>query len=191
MRKFWAKLLYKLLLVVKHKRNMVIMNKTKMQPVTSFYTLRAVLNSGKELAFDQLKGKKVLIVNTASECGYTPQYEELEELYNQYKDTLIILGFPSNDFGAQEPGSDEEIARFCKVHYGVTFPIMQKSSVIKSSDQNPVFAWLTNSALNGWNTQQPEWNFNKYLVNENGELTAYFPSAASPLSDDILEAVEN
>jgi len=119
-----------------------------------------------------------------------PQYDELEKLYEEHKDKLVILGFPANDFGAQEPGSDEEIAQFCKINFGVTFPIMAKSAVVKGAGQNPVFAWLTNSKLNGWNNQQPEWNFNKYLVNEQGLLVGYYPSGVSPLADEIVAEIE-
>jgi glutathione peroxidase len=159
--------------------------------MSNFNDLKATLNNGKEVNFGDFKGKKVLLVNTASECGYTPQYEELEKLYEQYKDTVVVLGFPSNEFGGQEPGSDEEIAQFCKINYGVTFPIFSKSVVKKSEGQNPVFAWLTTTAENGWNEQQPEWNFNKYLVSEEGELEAYYPSGISPLGDEITSAVNS
>lgn len=157
----------------------------------SFYSLKATLNSGKELLFEELKGKKVLLANTASACGYTPQYDELEKLYQTHKDTLVILGFPANDFGAQEQGSDDEIAQFCRVNFGVTFPIAKKSTVIKGEGQNPVFAWLTSSKLNGWNDTPPNWNFCKYLVSEDGELEAFYESAVSPMDAELVAAIES
>jgi glutathione peroxidase len=155
----------------------------------SFYTLTAIGNDGKEMRFETWRGKKVLIVNTASDCGYTPQYKELQQLYEQYQDKLIILGFPANDFKEQEKGNDQEIAKFCQVNYGVRFPLAQKSSVIKSPRQNPVFSWLSDKKKNGWNNQQPTWNFSKYLVNENGVLTNYFDPAISPLSEQMINAI--
>jgi glutathione peroxidase len=148
-----------------------------------------VLNSGIDLDFGKLKDKKVMIVNTASNCGYTNQYSELQELYEKNKERLVIIGFPSNDFKEQEKGSDEEIAQFCQVNFGVSFPLAKKSVVIKSAEQNKVFEWLTHREFNGWNEQQPSWNFSKYLVNENGVLTHYFDPAVSPLSSDILKAI--
>ena len=163
-------------------------NKQK-SPVISFYSLHGTLNNGNDLNFETLKGKKVLLVNTASECGYTNQYHDLQKLSGQYKDKLIVLGFPANDFKQQEKGTDEEIAQFCQINYGVTFPLMQKSSVIRSSQQNPVFQWLTDSAKNGWNNKQPSWNFSKYLVNEEGMLTHYFGPTISPMSKDVLNAI--
>lgn len=159
------------------------------KPPLPFYNLSAVLNNGNELSLENLKGKKVLIVNTASNCGYTNQYSELQKLYVKYKEKLIILGFPSNDFKEQEKGSDEEIARFCQVNFGVSFPLAKKSVVIKSGEQNKIFEWLTHKDLNGWNEQQPSWNFSKYLVNEQGFLTHYFDPAVSPLSAEVIKAI--
>ncbi len=167
----------------------VMMNEKKTKSLEPFYSLQATKNNGKGLAFVSLRGKKVLIVNTASECGYTPQYDELEKLYEENKSKLVVLGFPSNDFGEQEKGSDDEIAKFCKINFGVTFPLMKKSTVIKSDRQNAVFEWLTNGKKNGWNNQPPEWNFCKYLIDEDGMLTGVFASAVSPLSKEIQEAV--
>ncbi|MBS1919974.1 MAG: glutathione peroxidase [Bacteroidetes bacterium] len=160
------------------------------EPVIPFYTLKGFLNNGNELDFTSLKGKKVLLVNTASDCGYTDQYAELEKLYEKYNNSLVIIGFPSNDFKQQENGTDEEIAQFCKLNFGISFPMMKKSVVIKSDQQNEVFRWLTDLSLNGWNNKQPTWNFCKYLVNENGVLTNYFGSAVSPLSKDVIKAIE-
>lgn len=155
-------------------------------PVVSFYSLKGVLNNGAEYDFSQLKGKKVLLVNTASNCGYTNQYDDLQQLYKRFENKLVILGFPANDFKEQEKGSDEEIAQFCKVNFGVTFPLMKKSVVVKGNEQNDVFKWLTDSTKNGWNNQLPSWNFSKYLVNENGVLTNYFDPSVSPLSEDVI-----
>ena len=131
---------------------------------TSFYDLKAITNSGAEYNFASLKNKKVLIVNTASDCGYTPQYEDLQKLYNLKKDTLEIIAFPANDFKEQEKADDNAIATFCKVNFGVTFPIMQKAVVIKNEQQSNIYNWLTDSAKNGWNTKAPSWNFCKYLI---------------------------
>lgn len=144
---------------------------------------------GKEFDYSQLKGKKVLIVNTASECGYTPQYKDLELLYETYKDKLIILGFPANNFGGQEPGTNEEIKKFCTSEYSVTFPMFEKISVL-GDDMSPIYKWLTSKDLNGWNDQQPKWNFNKYLIDENGNLVKYYSSAVKPMSDDIVSQLK-
>jgi glutathione peroxidase len=139
---------------------------------------------GQDVDFSQYKGKKVLIVNVASECGYTPQYEDLEKLYEANKDKLVILGFPANNFGGQEPGTNEEIKSFCQKNYGVTFPLFEKISVV-GSDQHPLYKWLTSKDLNGWNDEQPKWNFNKYLLDENGELVKYYSSKVKPFDDEI------
>ena len=157
----------------------------------SFYSLKDTTIDGKEFDFSQLKGKKVLLVNTASDCGYTGQYEELQKLYTRFSDKLMIIGFPANDFKEQEKGTDEEIAEFCKVNYAVSFLLMKKSSVIKDKQQNEVFKWLTDAAKNGWNRQQPTWNFSKYLVDEEGRLINYFDPGLSPLDKEIITAIEN
>ena len=164
-------------------------NKDAVVPPVSFYSLKTIANDGKQLGFENLKGKKILIVNTASDCGYTAQYDDLQKLYEQYKDKLVVIGFPANDFKEQEKGTDEDIAQFCKINYGVTFPLAKKSSVIKSPEQNTVFEWLSNKTKNGWNDQQPTWNFSKYLINENGVLMNYFAPSISPLSKDVTEAI--
>lgn len=160
-------------------------------PPVPFYKLSVTLNNGNKLLFENLKGKKVLIVNTASNCGYTNQYAELQKLYEGQKEKLVILAFPSNDFKEQEKGSDQEIEEFCKVNFGVSFPIAKKSVVINGIDQNKVFVWLTHKELNGWNDQQPSWNFSKYLVDEKGQLTHYFDPAVSPFSKEVLTAINN
>lgn len=151
----------------------------------SFYDLHIILNDGKELSFADLKGKKLLLVNTASNCGYTDQYAELQQLSEQMKDKLVVIGFPANDFKEQEKGSDEEIAQFCKKNYGVTFLLAKKSSVIKGPDQNLVYQWLTDPAKNGWNDKQPEWNFSKYVIDEIGVLKGYYGPSVSPANLDL------
>jgi len=171
------------------KSTKVLSNKNNTQPVHSFYDLSVELNDGNLLRFDSLKGKKVLLVNTASDCGYTAQYNELEELYEKYKNQIVVIGFPANDFKQQEKGTDEEIAEFCRKNFGVTFPLAKKGTVIKSNDQEKVFQWLTNKNQNGWNDKQPSWNFSKFLINEQGILTNYFDPAISPLSTDVVEAI--
>jgi glutathione peroxidase len=167
-----------------------VMSNDKATPPQSIYDLSAQLNNGNILRFESLKGKKILIVNTASNCGYTDQYEDLETLYENHKDKLAVIGFPANDFKEQEKGSDEEIAQFCKLNYGISFPLAKKSVVIRSGEQNEIFQWLTNKNKNGWNEQQPSWNFSKYLVDENGILVKYFDPAISPLSDEVIKAIE-
>jgi glutathione peroxidase len=164
-------------------------NTSIMPPPVSFYSLQTIANDGKEMSFEKFKGKKILLVNTASDCGYTAQYDDLQKLYEQYNNKLVIIGFPANDFKEQEKGTDEDIAKFCKINYGVSFPLAKKSSVIKSPQQNAVFEWLSNKNKNGWNNQQPTWNFSKYLVNENGVLMNYFDPSLSPLSNDVIEAI--
>jgi glutathione peroxidase len=159
-------------------------NHTKQESLVSFYSLQAKTNNGEIVPFERFKGKKVLLVNLASQCGYTPQYNELEELYQLRKNEIIVLGFPSNDFGGQEPGTDEEIENFCKVNFGVTFPLFHKDHVTGDNKQ-PVYQWLSNPGENGWNDKEPSWNFYKYLVDENGNLHKVFSSSVSPL--EIME----
>jgi glutathione peroxidase len=158
-------------------------------PIVSFYDLSVAINDGSQLSFSSLKGKKVLLVNTASDCGYTNQYQDLQKLHEQYKDKLVIIGFPANDFKEQEKGDDAEIASFCKKNYGVTFPLAKKSIVIRSPQQNLVYQWLTDTSKNGWCSQFPTWNFSKYLINENGILTNYFAPSVSPMSSEIVNAI--
>jgi glutathione peroxidase len=162
----------------------------KKAPSVSFYSFRIALGNGQVLDFATLKGRKVLLVNTASDCGYTEQYADLQKLYEENRDSLVIIAFPANDFKEQEKGSDEEIASFCKLNYGVTFPLAKKSVVINSPQQHEVFKWLTDPAKNGWNNKPPVWNFTKYLVNEEGVLTHYFGPSVSPTGDEMEEAVE-
>ena len=173
------------------KRSKLLKNERNIQPSRSFYDLSVSLNNGTELKFNSLKGKKVLLVNTASDCGYTDQYEELQQLFQTYKDKLVVIGFPANDFKEQEKGNDQEIAEFCKINFNISFPLAKKSTVIKNDQQNAIFKWLSDKTKNGWNNKQPSWNFSKYLVNENGMLVNYFDPAISPLSKEIIKAVSN
>ena len=171
------------------KRKKILQNRNSVRPLRSFYSLSAPLNNNTELNFDSLKGKKVLLVNTASDCGYTNQYDDLQKLFETTKDKLIVIGFPANDFKEQEKGNDEEIAQFCRINYGVTFPLVKKSTVVKSPTQNQVFQWLTDKNKNGWNDRQPVWNFSKYLVNEEGKLIYYFDPSVSPTSNVVINAI--
>ena len=171
------------------KKLKVLVNKKHIQPLQSFYSLSAQLNNGTLLSFSSLKGKKLLLVNTASDCGYTNQYTDLQKLYEYYQDRLTVIAFPANDFKEQEKGSDEEIRNFCKINFGVTFPIALKGPV-KGNSQQRVFQWLTDKTKNGWNNQLPSWNFSKYLVNEEGVLMNYFDPAISPLSEEVKKAIE-
>ncbi|RYY67019.1 MAG: glutathione peroxidase [Chitinophagaceae bacterium] len=139
---------------------------------------------GGSIDFAAYKGKKILVVNTASNCGYTPQYKELEALYEKYKDKLVIVGFPANNFGGQEPGTNTEIKAFCEKNYGVTFPMAAKVSV-KGDDMAPIYQWLTQKEQNGVLDAEIKWNFNKFLIDENGHMVAYFPSKVTPMSEEI------
>jgi glutathione peroxidase len=151
----------------------------------SFYDFKLRSIEGKEIDFSTYKGKKVLIVNTASECGYTPQYDELQQLHETHGNKLTIIGFPANNFGGQEPGSNEDIGAFCRKNFGVTFQLFEKSEVV-GTDQNPLYQWLTHKEQNGWNDEKPNWNFCKYLVNEKGELVKFYSSAVNPMSDELV-----
>ncbi|MBN2669060.1 MAG: glutathione peroxidase [Bacteroidales bacterium] len=145
---------------------------------------------GNSFALSQLKGKKVLVVNVASKCGYTPQYEALQALYEKYKDqNFVIIGFPANNFLKQEPGTNEEIKSFCSLNYGVTFPIMSKISV-KGDDMHPLYQWLTEKALNGVEDSKVKWNFQKYLIDENGNLVKYFSPSTKPDDEAIVAWIE-
>ncbi|MGI4872411.1 MAG: glutathione peroxidase [Janthinobacterium lividum] len=170
-------------------RGKVLENKQRAAAPASFYDLASQLNSGQDLPFAQLKGKKVLLVNTASNCGYTNQYTELQQLAERFPDELVVLGFPANDFAEQEKDDDQTINHFCQVNFGVSFPLMKKSVVVKQDAQNAVYQWLTNARQNGWNEQAPDWNFSKYLISADGQLTHYFGPAVSPLSEEVTANV--
>ena len=147
--------------------------------------------SGEEFDFSTLKGKKVMIVNTASECGLTPQYVQLEELYKEYRnEKFIIVGFPANNFGGQEPGTNEEIAAFCSKNYGVSFPMMEKISV-KGNDIHPIYQWLTEKEQNGVDDAKVTWNFQKFLIDENGKWVKSISPQESPVSEEIINWLKN
>ena len=151
------------------------------------FSFKALLD-GKPTSIEQFKGKVLLIVNTASQCGFTKQYEGLENLYNKYKDRgLVVMGIPSNDFGGQEPGNSEDIASFCKLNYEVSFPMMSKE-IVSGSNAHPFYKWAKTEL--GFGTS-PKWNFHKYLVNRNGNLIDYFNSTTSPDSSHLVKAIEN
>lgn len=167
----------------------VVLPKTVSDPVTSVYTIPFELINGDTADLSAYRGKKIVVVNTASDCGYTGQYEELQKLYAQRKEDIVIIGFPANDFKQQEKGSNEEIASFCKKNYGVDFPLAMKTTVIKSADQHPIFKWLSDQKQNGWNEQAPSWNFSKYIIDEQGKLIGYFDPGVSPLGNDFINVL--
>jgi glutathione peroxidase len=171
-------------------RKQIQTNSNNAVPIVSFYDLSVKDINGNDFKFSALKGKKVLIVNTASDCGFTAQYEALERLSHQFGDKLVIVGFPSNDFKEQESSDNASIVSFCKKNYGVTFPLMEKSIVIKQNHQNEVHKWLSDMTINGWCHQEPAWNFCKYLVNEHGVLTHYFPMTVDPLAPEVIAAID-
>lgn len=155
----------------------------------SIYDFKVASLDGGTIDFSQYKGKKILIVNTASKCGFTPQYAELEELYKKYGDKLVIVGFPANNFLFQEPGNSGEIASFCQKNYGVTFPMAEKISV-KGRKMAPIYQWLTEKKYNHLTNSSVKWNFQKYLINEKGELTDIFKPATKPMSPEVIAAIE-
>jgi glutathione peroxidase len=152
---------------------------------SGFYSFKVKTLEGGTFDFSTLKGKKVIVVNTASKCGNTPQYKDLEELYQKYSDNLVIIGFPANNFGQQEPGDAKEIRQFCTDNYGVTFPLMQKISV-KGSDMDPVYKWLTSKNENGVMDSEVKWNFQKYLIDENGKLVDVINPTEKVTSDKVM-----
>lgn len=163
---------------------------TKTMSASNIYQYKVTDLYGKEFDFATLKGKKVIIVNTASKCGLTPQYKGLEALYKEYKDKgLVIVGFPANNFASQEPGTNEEIAEFCQQNYGVTFPMMDKISV-KGSDMAPIYQFLTQKSKNGVEDSEVEWNFQKYLINEKGELVKVVSPRTLPTDAEITDWVK-
>ena len=149
----------------------------------SIYDLKAKTLNGKEIDFKDFKGKKLLIVNTASKCGKTPQYAGLEKLHEQYGDKIKVLGFPANNFLWQEPGTNADIAEFCEVNYGVKFQMFEKVSV-KGNDQHPIYTWL--QAKTG---EKPDWNFSKYIVNEDASEVTFFKSGVEPLDNKIVDKI--
>lgn len=152
------------------------------------YTVKAI--DGSDFALSSLKGKRVLVVNVASKCGLTPQYEELQALYAKYKDrNFVIIGFPANNFMGQEPGTNEEILEFCTANYGVTFPMMEKISV-KGKEIAPLYAWLTKKALNGREDASVSWNFQKFMIDENGNWVGSVSPKTSPWTEEIVSWIE-
>lgn len=154
----------------------------------SIYDFKMNDINGNEVDFSQFKGKKLLLVNVASKCGYTPQYEGLQKLHEMHGDQVVIIGFPANNFGGQEPGTNEDIKQFCSENYGVTFTMMDKISV-KGADKDPLYRWLSDKDLNGWNDKEPSWNFCKYFINDKGELVKFFPSSVKPTDEEILTLI--
>jgi len=160
------------------------------QKKQTIYQFKVEDLSGKSFDFASLKRKKILVVNTASKCGYTPQYKDLEALYKKYKNqNFVIVGFPANNFGQQEPGTNKEIASFCELNYGVSFPMMSKISV-KGKDMHPLYQFLTQKSKNGLKDSEVEWNFQKYLINEKGELEKVLLSAVKPTDDEIVNWIK-
>ena len=156
----------------------------------SFYNLYAISIDGDKIDFKTFKGKKVLIVNVASECGYTNQYDDLQYLHRKYSNRLVILGFPSNNFGKQEPGSNVNILEFCQSNFGVEFQMFQKTDVI-GENSHPVYKWLSSSTLNGWNDKSPKWNFYKYLIDDKGKLSKVLASSINPRDSIIIDFIKS
>lgn len=181
------KLVYPLLMLFSRRKTPSVSHPHPAEP-HSFYHLTCTRNDGTPFHFSTLKGRHVLLVNTASHCGYTAQYAELQQLQEQFHNKLVVLGFPSNDFGNQEPEGDAEIASFCERNFGVSFPLMQKAAVIGKAQQ-PVFEWLSNPELNGWNDRSPNWNFCKYHVGPEGLLHGFYPSGVNPLDEQITSKI--
>lgn len=155
----------------------------------SFYSLSATSLDGQTITMEQYKGKKIIILNVASKCGYTPQYADWQAFYEKNKDNVVVLGFPCNQFMGQEPGSATDIQEFCQKNYGVSFQMFEKVDV-KGADQSPIYKWLTDPSLNGWNSEVPSWNFCKYLIDENGKLTNFFASKITPESAEFKKAMD-
>lgn len=164
------------------------LSKSSAQNITSLYDANISINDieGAEIDISSLKGKKVLFVNVASKCGFTPQYKDLQALSEKYKDKLVVIGLPCNQFGKQEPGSTEEIATFCEKNYGVQFLITEKIDV-KGDNQHALYKWLTNKGENGKVDTSVKWNFQKYLIDEDGKMLDYFMSSTKPLSSKIID----
>lgn len=167
-----------------------VTQKNKPMAKENIYQFKVKDLEGNDFDFASLKGKKILIVNTASKCGLTPQYKDLQAIYDQYKDkNFVIVGFPANNFASQEPGTNEEIGAFCQRNYGVTFPMMEKISV-KGDDMNEVYKFLTQKSKNGLQDSEVEWNFQKYLINEKGELEKVISPKTLPTDPEIVNWVK-
>jgi glutathione peroxidase len=168
---------------------LLILSGLMMGMVSSIYDFKVTSLDGGTIDFSKYKGKKILIVNTASQCGNTPQYAELEDLYKKYGNSLVIVGFPANNFGGQEPGSNSEIETFCKKNYGVTFPMAEKVSV-KGDDIHPLFKYLVAEAEKMGEKDPIKWNFTKFLIDENGKLVKVFHNKVLPMSDEVVSAID-
>ncbi|MEO6169000.1 MAG: glutathione peroxidase [Chitinophagales bacterium] len=168
---------------------MLLTTMASFENTTTIYDFKVKSIDGSNIDLATFKGKKILIVNVASECGYTPQYADLEKLYRQYKDKLVLIGFPANNFLGQEPGTNEEIQQFCSSKYDVTFPLAEKISV-KGKDMAPIYRWLTEKKLNGVEDSEVSWNFNKYLIDEEGNYICHFKSKVEPYDPLLISAIE-
>lgn len=164
---------------------LILMPFTIFSQTSNFYSFKIKTLEGNDFNLDSLKGKKVMVVNTASKCGYTPQYKDLQELYEQYSRKLVIIGFPANNFGNQEPGTALEIRQFCTDNYNVTFPMMEKISV-RGEDIHPLYKWLTSKEENGVMDSEVKWNFQKYLIDEEGNLVDVLYSKEKPGSEKVI-----
>ena len=173
--------MYKLMILF----SFLLLNLVCLSQTASFYDFKVKTLEGNDFDFSSLKGKKVMVVNTASKCGFTPQYKDLEELYERYEGKLIIIGFPANNFANQEPGSASEIRKFCTEKYGVTFPMMEKISV-RGDDIHPLYKWLTSKDKNGVMDSEVKWNFQKYLIDENGKLVDVVTTREQPGSEKVI-----
>lgn len=191
MKKFILGLLSLLTFACNNQKKAVIEQNIPTEEKGTIYDFTVETIDGEQLSLADLKGKKVMIVNTASKCGFTPQYAQLEEIYNKYKDqNFTIIGFPANDFMSQEPGSDAEIKEFCELNYGVTFPMMSKISV-KGNEMHPLYKFLTSKSLNGVSDNEVKWNFQKYLIGEEGTLEEVYFSKTTPDDPEIIAWIES
>lgn len=172
-----------------HQKTTVLM-RSGIVPQASLYELSVRSLSGDTIRFADYRGRYLLLVNTASGCGYTGQYEELQQLQDRFADRLQVIAFPSNDFKEQEKGTNAEIAAFCQRNYGVRFPVAEKDGVLRQVGQQSVYDWLTDPKQNGWNSFNPQWNFAKFLIDREGKLIRYFGPAVSPLSEDVTGALQ-
>lgn len=161
----------------------------KKKPNSSIYDIKIKDINGDNLDLNKFKGKKILFVNVASKCGFTRQYKDLQKLYSTYKDKLVVVGLPCNQFGKQEPGTSEEIKSFCSLNYGVEFPITEKIEV-KGKNQHPLYQWLTNKDKNGAKSSSVKWNFQKYLIDENGNFIDFWHSMTKPMSKKIIKHLQ-
>jgi glutathione peroxidase len=167
----------------------ISVNATEQPMENTFYSLKGTTLDGSELTFESLRGKTILVINVASECGYTPQYADWQKFYDANKEHNVeVIGVPCNQFGKQEPAEGREIAAFCQKNYGVTFTMLEKADV-KGENASPLYQWLTNPDLNGWNKDVPSWNFCKYLISPEGKLIAFLDSEVLPGSSAFIEAL--